>query len=131
MICEGFYIVTFLLTPNFMVLLFILFWGFFPEWSGEESSYRCGQKTQNSQEEEEERPERASETRLGVRSVLQRHAGRHQGPEPQRHLRRSVQDRGLHVGWAGGGAETGSPITTLYPLSYTLLLPEEVLYSVY
>lgn len=57
--------------------------------------------------EEEERPQRASETCVGLRFVLQGHTGSYQGTKSQRHVRGSVEDSGVHVGQPGGGAETG------------------------
>ncbi|KAM9168454.1 uncharacterized protein V3H86_013740, partial [Mergus octosetaceus] len=57
--------------------------------------------------EEEEGPQRAPEAALRLRPLLPRHPGRHQGPEPQRHLRGGLQDRGLHVGQPRRGAEAG------------------------
>lgn len=57
--------------------------------------------------EEEERPQRASETRVSLRFVLQGHAGCYQGTKSQRYVWRGFEDRGLHVGQSGGGAETG------------------------
>lgn len=60
--------------------------------------YSRTERSRREKGQEEERPERAAEARVGVRAVLQGHAGRHQGSESQRHLRRGLQDRRLHVG---------------------------------
>lgn len=57
--------------------------------------------------EEEKRPQRAPETRVGIRSVLQGHTSSHQGTKSKRHLRRGFKDSGVHVGQPGGGAKTG------------------------
>lgn len=65
-------------------------------------------QTQTSKEEEEEGPQRASEARVGLCALLQRHPGSHQGPKPQRHLRGRLQDCGLHVGQPRRGAEAGT-----------------------
>lgn len=65
------------------------------------------QETQNSKEKEAKGPQRAGEAGVRLRLVLQGHPSQHQGPEPQRHVRGGVQDRGLHVGQPGRGAETG------------------------
>ena len=67
-------------------------------------------QAQTTEEEKEEGPQRTHQARVGLRPVLQRHAGRHQGTEPQRHLWRRVQDSGLHVGRTGRGAEAGSHV---------------------
>lgn len=40
------------------------------------------------------------QARFGVRALLQRHPGGHQGTKSQRQLRRGVQNRGEHVGRA-------------------------------
>lgn len=65
-------------------------------------------QTQASKEEEEEGPQRATETRVGLRTLLQRHPGSYQGPKPQRHLRGRLQDCGLHVGQPRRGTEAGT-----------------------
>ncbi len=88
-------------------------------------SILCCSRTEGGRREEgqeEERPERAAEARVCVRTLLQRHAGRHQGPEPQRHLRRSVQDRGLHVGQSGRRAEAGTELCIM-SMSYSHYSP--------
>lgn len=64
-------------------------------------------QTQAPKEEEEEGSQRAHQACVGLRPLLQRHPGSHQGTESQCHLWRRIQDRGLHVGRAGGGAEAG------------------------
>lgn len=65
-------------------------------------------QAKTSKEEEEEGPQRATETSVGVCTLLQRYPGSHQGPEPQRHLWGCLQDRGLHVGQSRRGTETGT-----------------------
>lgn len=55
-------------------------------------------QTQTSKEEEEEGPQRATETCVGLCTLLQRHPGSDQGPEPQCHLWGRLQDSGVHVG---------------------------------
>lgn len=75
----------------------------------ETGARRSHEKAQDTQKEEEEGSKRASEASVGICPVLPRHAGRHQGSEPERHLWRSVQDCGIHVGRSRGGAETGTP----------------------
>lgn len=77
-------------------------------WWGEEASNSGHlQETQNTKEEEAKGPQWASEASVCLCLVLQGHPSQHQGPEPQRHLRGGVKDRGLHVGWPGRGTETG------------------------
>lgn len=70
------------------------------------SSWKEGRRRRQ-KGEEEKRPQRAPETCVGVRSVLQGHASGHQGTKPQRHVRRSFKDSGVYVGQPGGGAKTG------------------------
>lgn len=68
-------------------------------------SHVTGQEAQNPEEAQEAGPERAAEAGLGIRTLLPRHAGSHQEPEPQRQLRGGVQVGGLHVGSAGRGTQ--------------------------
>lgn len=65
-------------------------------------------QTQTSKEEEEEGPQRATETCVCLRALLQRHPGGHQGLKPQRHFRGCLQDCGFHVGQPGRGTEAGT-----------------------
>lgn len=65
-------------------------------------------QAQTPEEEEKEGPQRAQQARVSLRPLLQRHSGGHQGAEPQRHLWRRLQNRGLHVGRTRGGAKTGA-----------------------
>lgn len=64
-------------------------------------------QAKTSKEEEEEGPQRAAETCVGVRALLQRHTGSHQRPKPKCHLRGCLQDRRFHVGQLGRRAEAG------------------------
>lgn len=70
-------------------------------------------QTQTSKEEEEEGPQRATEARVSLRALLQRHPSGHQGPKSQRHLRGCLQDCGLHVGQPRRGAEAGTKYTSV------------------
>ena len=80
--------------------------------AGRRTERRSGRREEG---EEEERPQRAAETRVSLRAVLQGHAGGDQGAESQRHVRGGVEDRGVHVGQPGGGAETGERKSCQHP----------------
>lgn len=61
------------------------------------------------------------QTSVGVRAVLQGYTGGYQGAEPQRQLRGSVQDRGLHVGWTGlGTQERELYMSNIYYIHFSL-----------
>lgn len=88
--------------------------GFVTDLRREETLGRPWEESQEPQKEEEEGPQRTTEASVSLRTLLQGHAGCHQGAEPQRHLRGCVQNCGLHVGQFGRGAEAGEPLTPSY-----------------
>lgn len=76
---------------------------------GEAAIFRDDEaQAQTPEEEKEEGPQRAHQASVSLRPLLQRHSGGHKGAEPQCHLRRRLQNCGIHVGRTRGGAKTGT-----------------------